>query len=544
MACDVIGLGDYTPQEITSLPDPCPLPLKERKFKRSLNEKEKVMYAPFCGVGGIVYDQDAVYIDLGGSHSHSKQKNSAGEETESHQNPLVDELRELTTTLDAKIDSAGLQIFSGSAELKLSDFNQQSNPVSTLLDDDEDMSDEDQVDEPEPIIQKSFTVVQQDDGRMRRKVIFDNKKRAMDDVTEEMQAELEKLKAAVGKSDDMVESEEKDSSESENDSENEDDESEKEEKKCAKVRKNVQLVGSKNPKKTDSKTRDHSKAKEVHKKSVKAKETKKNGIEFDESSSDSESEIEQDEDVVNVSTDDIKEEIATDDDEYEEAGKKQTFDEDEVKEEVEIASDDEMEFGEPVEKDDTDEESDEDDTDGETPDDYPDLDALKPKGESSSEKEERIAKAESAFYSRFRSRSLQKMIYDPAEDYLNVTSRADFDNANVAIRDDTGDMGSDEMKDLFIGGDYADTAKELLDADDEVDEDDFEMLDEDAPGKPTKIDAKPKNQAERIELKKKLKDKFDMEYDDGKDGKSFYQEWKSAMEEQSKVTFICNFNIH
>ena len=26
------------------------------------------MYAPFSGVGGIVYDKDAVYIDLGPNH--------------------------------------------------------------------------------------------------------------------------------------------------------------------------------------------------------------------------------------------------------------------------------------------------------------------------------------------------------------------------------------------------------------------------------------------------------------------------------------------
>lgn len=55
-------------KEINFLPDPCPLPETEKK--RSLNEKEKLMYAPFSGVGGIVYDKDAIYIDLGGSHSH------------------------------------------------------------------------------------------------------------------------------------------------------------------------------------------------------------------------------------------------------------------------------------------------------------------------------------------------------------------------------------------------------------------------------------------------------------------------------------------
>ena len=33
--------------------------------KRTLVEKEKSIYAPMSGVGGIVYDKDAVYIDLG-----------------------------------------------------------------------------------------------------------------------------------------------------------------------------------------------------------------------------------------------------------------------------------------------------------------------------------------------------------------------------------------------------------------------------------------------------------------------------------------------
>ena len=49
------------------LSDPCPLPSQEKK--RSLNQRERLIYAPMSGVGGIVYDKDAVYIDLGGSHS-------------------------------------------------------------------------------------------------------------------------------------------------------------------------------------------------------------------------------------------------------------------------------------------------------------------------------------------------------------------------------------------------------------------------------------------------------------------------------------------
>lgn len=58
--------------DVSFLPDPCALP--EHQKKRSLNEKEKLIYAPLSGVGGLVYDKDAVYIDLGGSHTHKEEE--------------------------------------------------------------------------------------------------------------------------------------------------------------------------------------------------------------------------------------------------------------------------------------------------------------------------------------------------------------------------------------------------------------------------------------------------------------------------------------
>ena len=50
-----LGCGDFSLSSVSSLPDPCPLPDKLKK--RSLNEKEKLIYAPMTGVGGIVYDK-------------------------------------------------------------------------------------------------------------------------------------------------------------------------------------------------------------------------------------------------------------------------------------------------------------------------------------------------------------------------------------------------------------------------------------------------------------------------------------------------------
>lgn len=61
------GCGDYSISDMQSLPDPCPMPDKEKK--KTLHIKERLIYAPMSGVGGIIYDKDAVYIDLGGSHS-------------------------------------------------------------------------------------------------------------------------------------------------------------------------------------------------------------------------------------------------------------------------------------------------------------------------------------------------------------------------------------------------------------------------------------------------------------------------------------------
>jgi len=70
------GCGDFRLADVSFLPDPCPLPETIKKKRRTLQEKDKSLYAPMSGVSGVVYDKDAVYIDLGGSHSH-KEKNTS-----------------------------------------------------------------------------------------------------------------------------------------------------------------------------------------------------------------------------------------------------------------------------------------------------------------------------------------------------------------------------------------------------------------------------------------------------------------------------------
>ncbi|XP_017882158.1 ribosome biogenesis protein BMS1 homolog [Ceratina calcarata] len=127
------GCGDLKMKDISFLPDPCPLP--EELKKRALLEKERLIYAPFSGVGGIVYDKDAVYVELGGSHSHKEEETG-----------LVGALMDTQETLDQKLQHSELQLFSDAAPIKSQDVGEN---VDRYME--------------EAVI---------DNGRIRRKVLF------------------------------------------------------------------------------------------------------------------------------------------------------------------------------------------------------------------------------------------------------------------------------------------------------------------------------------------------------------------------------------
>lgn len=103
------GCGDLQIKDMCFLPDPCPLP--EQLKKRALVEKERLVYAPFSGVGGIVYDKDAVYIDLGGSHSY---KDDTG---------LMEVLRNPEEEVDKKLENEEIQLFAHGSKLVSKDVD-------------------------------------------------------------------------------------------------------------------------------------------------------------------------------------------------------------------------------------------------------------------------------------------------------------------------------------------------------------------------------------------------------------------------------------
>lgn len=109
------GCGDMKIKDVNFLPDPCPLP--EQIKKRALVEKERLIYAPFSGVGGIVYDKDAVYVELGGSHSYKEEDTG-----------LAGALMDTQETLDQKLQHSELKLFSDAAPIKSQDVNESMAP--------------------------------------------------------------------------------------------------------------------------------------------------------------------------------------------------------------------------------------------------------------------------------------------------------------------------------------------------------------------------------------------------------------------------------
>lgn len=111
------GVGDFAVSDVSFLPDPCSLPQQQKQ--RCLNEKEKLVYAPLSGVGGVLYDKDAVYVDLGGSHGFQEMD----EARPTHE--LVQSLISTHSTIDAKMASSRVTLFSDTKPVGSEDIDNQ-----------------------------------------------------------------------------------------------------------------------------------------------------------------------------------------------------------------------------------------------------------------------------------------------------------------------------------------------------------------------------------------------------------------------------------
>jgi ribosome biogenesis protein BMS1 len=110
--------------DLTMVNDPCPLNRKLlENSKRSLSEKDKQLYAPMSDVGEVVYDKDAVYINIKDNRVNFSRKEDMLPDEEGGEVPvatdgpgerMVRQLQNLDETVDTRMGQSELQLFKGS----------------------------------------------------------------------------------------------------------------------------------------------------------------------------------------------------------------------------------------------------------------------------------------------------------------------------------------------------------------------------------------------------------------------------------------------
>ena len=116
MHVHLAGVGDFALAEVSALPDPCPLPGAIKR--RSLDDRERLLYAPMSDVGRLTYDKDAMYVNLA-DHTVNFTRPEADADDPGAPVPYVDtpgvqmvrELQEASATLDEKLRQSNIKLF-------------------------------------------------------------------------------------------------------------------------------------------------------------------------------------------------------------------------------------------------------------------------------------------------------------------------------------------------------------------------------------------------------------------------------------------------
>ncbi|KAL6194280.1 hypothetical protein ACLB2K_035364 [Fragaria x ananassa] len=104
----IAGVGDYSVAGMTGLADPCPLPSAAKK--KGLRDKEKLFYAPMSGLGDLMYDKDAVYINLN-DHSVQFSKQDEKGEPDDAGVSMVKSLQNPKYSLDEKLEQSFINFY-------------------------------------------------------------------------------------------------------------------------------------------------------------------------------------------------------------------------------------------------------------------------------------------------------------------------------------------------------------------------------------------------------------------------------------------------
>ncbi|CAK5269806.1 unnamed protein product [Mycena citricolor] len=134
------GVGDLDMKSITILGDPCPLPDVDSEKRRKLSERKKLLiHAPMSDVGGMMYDKDAVWINVPGSFTRENADVTQGEGEQ-----MVMDLQDARATLEDSVAQSHIRLFGSSSKHLTVDEDDRSDEEDGRPSDEDDEDDEDE----------------------------------------------------------------------------------------------------------------------------------------------------------------------------------------------------------------------------------------------------------------------------------------------------------------------------------------------------------------------------------------------------------------
>jgi ribosome biogenesis protein BMS1 len=174
MKVHLIGVGDFDMQDVSVLPDPCPIPDEKKGEQRKTlsSRKDTLIFAPLSNVGVVTFDKDAVYIDIGRVNYTKKEnlaltarRNQQGDEVVDEDDEddndgsdkdddepqydadtpagLLKSLQDVEHGVDEKMDKSKLRIFKGSKAVHGNLAENSGDDEDDFVDDNDDDDDDD-----------------------------------------------------------------------------------------------------------------------------------------------------------------------------------------------------------------------------------------------------------------------------------------------------------------------------------------------------------------------------------------------------------------
>ncbi|KAE9361368.1 Ribosome biogenesis protein [Phytophthora fragariae] len=195
MKMHIAGAGDFYMDSVTAMPDPCNIPSSKRAAdgtvkKKHLTQKDTLLYAPMSDVGNIMYDKDAMYINLSQLNYTNPdtgdvvpdEQDADGVDTSGRSGmriglggegvEMVQSMQKMDVGLDERLQGASLSLFKNTAAIRADEVDSDEEEEEEDSDDDDDDDDEDEDGKPN-VGKPKEAIVRDSSGRMRRRAVFE-----------------------------------------------------------------------------------------------------------------------------------------------------------------------------------------------------------------------------------------------------------------------------------------------------------------------------------------------------------------------------------